>query len=304
MKIFLAGGTGFLGQYLCRFLTRRGHEITLLIRSPVGKMDGRARIVRGDPTQRGQWQDVCGDHEVVINLTGASIFQPWTRKTKKAIHESRILSTDNIVEAIRNVRDREVHLFNASGVGYYGYSTGALFDEDGLPGDTFLARLANLWEERALRAQESGARVVLCRFGIVLGEGGGAFQRMVPLVRFHLGVPWGAGDQWFSWIHERDVAEIFSFLLDDKSITGPVNFAAPMPIRNREMMATLNKVFHKRPFPFIPSIPRWLFAGLLGEFSTVFLEGQRVIPRVLTTKGFQFTYRTFEEAAADLIRSK
>lgn len=303
VKIFLAGGTGFLGRYLCRALARYGHEVTLLARltTSTGQFERNVRVVRGDPSARGDWQEHCVGHDAVINLVGTSIFRPWTKTARKEIFESRIRSTENIVEAMKKAQGGAMHLFNASGVGYYGYRKDTVVNEAEPPGDTFLAKLAQSWEATALSARETGVRVILCRFGIVLGWEGGAFQRILPLAKLHLGAPWGSGKQWFSWIHEKDVAEIFFFLLNHESINGPVNFTSPEPVTNREMLGTLNKVLNKKPL--IPAIPAWVLRCILGEFSNVFLEGQRAVPGILKKNGFVFQFPTFTQAAADLIRS-
>ena len=303
MKVFLAGATGFLGTYLCKRLVRQGHEVTLLARTAarIDRISGNIRIVRGDPVVPGEWQRLLPAHEVVINLTGASIFQPWTENVKRAIYESRIRSTENIVKAMIGGRENGIgrkHLFNASGVGYYGNRDDGPIDEKGAPGDTFLAHLAELWESAALKAEGPDIRVVLCRFGIVLGREGGAFPRMLPLARYRLGAPWGTGGQWISWIHEEDVAGIFSFLLDHQDIDGPINFTSPNPVRNSEMMAALNRILRKKPL--IPSIRAWLFRSVLGEFSHVFLGGQRAVPARVMEKGFAFHFPTLEEAITDL----
>jgi uncharacterized protein len=304
MKIFLAGGTGFLGRYLCKALVRCGHEVTLLVRPSASarQVECSVRIVRGDPSARGDWQEHCAGHEAVINLTGTSIFRPWTKTAKKEISESRIRSTENIVAAMKTTQEGNLLLFNASGIGYYGYCKDIAVSEAEPPGDTFLAKIAQSWEATALSAREAGMRVILCRFGIVLGREGGAFQRILPLAKLHLGTPWGSGNQWFSWIHERDVAEIFSFLLDHGDISGPVNFTSPEPVTNREMFAALNKLLNTKPL--MPALPGWALRRVLGEFSNVFLEGQRAVPGVLTKNGFAFQFPTFAQAAMDLIRSE
>jgi uncharacterized protein len=302
MKIFMAGGTGFVGTYLAGALIGLGHDVTLLVRSSSdrGPFAHVARIVAGDPCVKGDWQESCAGHDAVINLAGASIFRLWTSKVRKEILESRVRSTENIVEALGGERKTGVVLLNASGVGYYGYRGDDIVDENSGAGDTFLAGVAGAWEGAALKARESGARVVLCRLGIVLGRGGGAFQKMLPLAAHHLGAPWGDGTQWFPWIHEADVAGIAAFLLDRKDIEGPVNFSAPNPVTNLEMMKVLNIVLGKKAL--IPSVPAWVLRAFLGEFSNVFLRGQRAVPGALTKNGFVFQFPDFRGAVADLIR--
>lgn len=200
MKIFLAGGTGFLGKYLCRVLPGQGHDLTVLTRPGTSMEDfGRnVRVVKGDPTEEGDWQESLTGHDAVINLTGTSIFQRWTRRIKEEILASRILATENIVSALTKIKGKEVHLLNASGVGYYGPRGDNIVDEDAPPGDTFLASVAKSWESAARRAEEAGIRVVLCRFGIVLGQNGGAWQSACCLsFGFILEVPGGAENNGF-----------------------------------------------------------------------------------------------------------
>jgi uncharacterized protein len=304
MKIFLAGGTGFLGKCVCRALAGEGHVLTILARPGTDtNCFGRSvGIVRGDPTKEGKWQESLVGQDAVINLAGASIFQRWTQKTKEEIIMSRILSTRNIVNTLKGSHGREVHLLNASGVGYYGYCGKDIIDEQNPPGDSFLATVAESWESEARKAEDAGIRVVLCRFGIVLGRDGGAFQQIHPLFRFHLGALWGMGEQWFSWIHEKDTAGIISFLLEHKEISGPVNISSPNPVTNREMAETLSMLLNKRPY--IRRLPKWFFRLILGEFSEVFLEGQKVRPGVLLDEGFIFRFPILVEAVTDLINCR
>jgi len=101
-------------------------------------------------------------------------------------------------------------------------------------GNDFLARLAYDWEREALRARKKGARVVITRFGIVLGKNGGALGQMIPLFKFFLGGHWGSGKQWFSWVHMQDMVEAFGFLLTHPEINGAVNLCSPQPVRNTD----------------------------------------------------------------------
>jgi uncharacterized protein (TIGR01777 family) len=301
VKIFIAGGTGFVGNILSAALAGEGHEITVLIR-PGADADagtGGVRTVRGDPMTKGAWQEELAGHEAIINLVGASIFQPWTRKARREIYDSRMRSTENIVEALKTSKGGVMHLFNASGVGYYGFTKDAAVDEGCPPGNTFLAGVARSWEAAALGAEEAGVRVVLCRLGIVLGRRGGAFRKILPLVRSGVGGMWGSGEQWFPWVHEMDVARIVSFLLKREDIRGPVNFTSPGLARNREMLEIMNGLLGKEPF--IRAIPEWMIRRLLGEFSTVFLEGQRAVPGILARNGFVFHFPTLREAVVDLM---
>jgi len=154
------------------------------------------------------------------------------------------------------------------------------------------------WENEALRAQEKGARVVITRFGIVLGEDGGALGQMISIFRKYLGGPLGSGNQWFSWIHMGDLVGAFVFLMAHREISGPVNLTSPNPIRNRELARALGKAMH-RP-SFLPA-PGFMLKLLLGEFGSVLLEGQRVIPRKLLDSGYVFIYPEIDGVLQSLI---
>ena len=296
MKIFITGGTGFVGKSLAPALVRRGHEVTILTRSGKGEPGG-ASLVEGDPTQRGGWQSAVKEHDAIINLAGASIFSRWTDAAKKKIRESRLLTTRNLVEALEGARVK--HFFSTSAVGYYGFHGDEVLTEESPPGNDFLAQLGRDWEKEAREAEKKGCRVVITRFGIILGEKGGALGQMIPLFRKYLGGSLGAGNQWFSWIHLEDLTSAFLFLLEHVEFSGPVNFTAPNPVRNRELAKAIGKAMG-RP-SFLPA-PGFMLKLLLGEFGSILLEGQRVIPQKLLKSGFQFRYPEIEQAMQQIIR--
>jgi len=300
MKILITGGTGFVGAQLTSWLLRKGHEVTVLSRFPKESKGEIPSVsyLQSDPTEKGNWQSVINDHDVIINLAGASIFRRWTEETKRAIRESRILTTRNIVEGINPNRAKSMTLFSTSAVGYYGFHGDEELTEDSSPGDDFLARMAVEWEEEALKAREKGSRVVITRFGIVLGKGGGALSQMIPLFRKFVGGPIGSGLQWFSWVHMEDLTEAFIFLLARPQISGPVNLCSPNPVRNRDLAKALGEVL-KRP-SFIPA-PGFMIRLVLAEFGSVILEGQRVIPRRLLESGFVFRYPDIGKALENII---
>ena len=300
MDILITGGTGFVGTHLTSRLVREGHRVTIMTRSlkETGQTLPGLSHLQADPTQKGPWQDRVRDFDAIINLAGASIFNRWTDEYKMLIRESRMRTTQNIVEGIASHPDRPVTLFSASAVGYYGFHEDKELIEDSPSGNDFLARLAIEWEAEASKAREKGARVVITRFGIVLGEKGGALGQMVPLFKKFIGGPIGSGKQWFSWVHIKDLAEAFLFLTKHPEISGPVNLCAPHPVRNKDLAKALGRVLH-RP-SFMPA-PGFMIKLVLGEFGSVILEGQKVIPRKLLTGGFAFQYPEIEKALLDIL---
>ena len=300
MKILITGGTGFVGTQLTSRLIQDKSEVTIVTRSFKGAKGSLPGIsyLEGDPTKKGPWQEAIKDHNAIINLAGASIFSKWTEEQKKAIRESRVSTTRNIVEGIPSHPENPFTLISTSAVGYYGFHGDEEVNEDSPHGADFLARIAVEWEGEALKAGDKGARVVITRFGIVMGEKGGALSQMIPLFKKYIGGPIGSGKQWFSWVHIRDLAEAFAFLLKHPEISGPVNVSSPNPVRNKDLAKALGKALHKPSF--IPA-PGFMIKLVLGEFGSVILEGQKVIPRKLLESGFVFEYPTIERALQGIV---
>jgi len=299
MKVFMTGGTGFVGTYLAQRFLSEGHSVTILTANAgeqALKINGLSYL-EGNPTLEGEWQKAVAGHDVIINLAGASIFSRWTEKQKNILRSSRMLTTRNLVNALPE-NARHITFFSTSAVGYYGFHADEELTEASPAGTDFLARLAEDWEREARKAQQKDARVIITRFGIVLGKSGGALGQMIPLFKFFLGGPLGSGRQWFSWIHMHDLADAFIFLLTKKDISGSVNVCSPQPVRNRELGDAIGRVLH-RP-SFMPA-PGFMIKLILGEFGSVLLEGQRVIPRRLLDAGFKFRYPDIDEALKSIV---
>ncbi len=300
MRIFIVGGTGFIGSHLIPRLLQDGHTVRVLVRSPgkASQLPAGTGVVAGDPTMPGHWRNEVRNAEAIINLAGFNIFARWTAKNKHLIRDSRILSTRNIVEAIVPDITPAQTLINASAVGYYGGNGDADKNEDALAGDDFLARVCVDWEKEAFKACHKGTRVITTRFGIVLGRGGGALTKMLPAFRLGIAGRLGSGRQWFSWIHVDDLVALFPFFLDHPEIAGAVNCCAPHPVRNVDFTKTLGRVLRR---PTILPVPRLVVEAALGELGTVVLDGARMVPGVLIKHRFPFRYPDLDSALQEIV---
>jgi hypothetical protein len=302
MKVFITGGTGFIGKKLSERFSSDGHDVTILSRKPPENLSSqgsdRVKVIEGDPTKPGRWQEVAAQHDCFVNLAGASIFNRWTVEIKETLRRSRLWTTRNLVAAIPREEGKDCVLISASAVGYYGFHQDEILDESHPSGDDFLATLAREWEAEASKAEQKGCRVIITRFGIVLGREEGALPMMVRPFRWYLGGPLGNGRQWVSWIHIGDLVEAVLFLLQDQEASGPFNLTSPNPVQNLEFSKTIAKVLGRPSWLPAPSLAVKL---LLGEFGDVILKGQRVIPNRLLEKGFQFRFPSLQAALEDLL---
>lgn len=300
MKIFITGGSGFVGSNLTRFLVDRGFQVTILARNPHKgpQLPANVRKIAADSMKPGAWQSEIPGHDVLVNLAGVTVFHRWDDKYKKLLWDSRILTTRNLVDAIPENRAHQIALVSASGAGYYGLTDDQESDETSPSGSDYLAQLASAWEDEAIRAESKGARVTRIRIGIVLGNDGGALHQMTLPFRFFVGGQIGNGQQWISWIHINDLCRAIHFLIEKTQISGPINFTAPQPVRNSQMSKEISRIL-RRP-AFVPA-PSFMIKAALGEFSAYVLNGQKVIPKALLENGFHFNFPTVDKALEDLL---
>jgi uncharacterized protein len=299
MKILITGGLGFVGTQLSLRFLEKGHAVTVVDHAPEPKpyTPEAVTYVAADTTKQGPWLDHVGRQEAVVNLAGASIFGRWNKKTKKLIYDTRTLTTKHVAAAMSG--EKKTVLCSTSAVGYYGFHGDEELTEKDGPGDDFLAGVCVDWEKEAQKVSDKGVRVVLTRFGIVLGKTGGALGQMIPAFKKFVGGPLGSGKQWFSWVHMEDLIRAFMFVLDHDAVAGPVNFCAPNPVRNKDLAKVLGKILSRPSFVKTPALALRL---ALGEFGSVLLEGQRVLPAKLLEHGFEFRYSQIEEALQDLLK--
>ncbi|MDW7709348.1 MAG: TIGR01777 family oxidoreductase [Deferrisomatales bacterium] len=298
MRIFVTGGTGFVGARLLPALRGQGHGVVLLRREGEGglPLPEGIDVVEGDPMRRGPWWDPLEGCDGAVNLAGAPVFQRWDARAKVLIRESRLATTRNLVACLP--RGRPFTLVNASGVGIYGDAGDEELDESAPPGEDFLAGVARDWEEEALRGEKRGARVALTRFGILLGRNGGALAEMAKATRRFVGGPLGSGRQWVSWMHLEDAVQGLLFLLETENAAGPYNFCAPEPARQIDVARALSRVLRR---PSLVPAPAFALRLLFGECAGVILASQRARPARLLEAGFSFRFPALEPALRELL---
>jgi hypothetical protein len=300
MKVFLTGGTGFLGRRLVAALRELGHACVVVSRRAARAAPAGVEVVQADPTRPGAWQAAVDGCDAVVNLAGAPIVDPphrWTATRRETIRASRLETTRGVVDAIRAAGRRPTVMVSGSAVGYYGSRGDRELDETAPPGDDFLARLCVDWEEAA-RGAPPATRVTLLRTGIVLGAEGGALHQMLTPFRLGLGGPWGAGTQWWSWIHADDFVGLVLFAIE-RGLPGAVNVVAPAPVTVSEFARTLGDVLSR---PAIARIPEFALRLALGDAAAAMLASQRVVPRRALDVGYAFRHPTLRGALKDVLR--
>lgn len=306
MKVAITGATGFVGSRLVERLHGEGNRVLVLTRNTAfaqkvfpSEAFPNLEIIAYTAGVSGSWQDAIAGCDSVVNLAGEPIAEGrWTPERKQAILNSRKLGTQKIVEAIAKANPKTAVLVNASAIGYYGTSETATFDETSPNGEDFLAQVCQAWEAEAQLVKDAGVRLVILRFGIVLGNGG-ALGKMITPFKLFAGGPIGSGQQWFSWIHLDDMVNLILESLTKPEMQGVYNATAPHPVRMTDLSQTMGKVMHRPSWLPVPAVA---LEVLLGDGAIVVLEGQQVLPKRTLESGFKYQYPNLPSALTQILQ--
>jgi uncharacterized protein len=303
MNILIFGGTGFIGKALTGRLSELNHKITLVSRNPekYRNFSGKNISVIGEKKNNAElFNEAIEKTDAIINLAGEPISNKrWTSQQKEKIITSRINTTADIINSIRNAKNKPEILVNISAVGFYGNTEEMVIDEASPKGSGFLAKVCELWENEAKMAENFGVRVIIPRLGIVLEKNGGALKKLLFPFKFYMGGPLGSGKQWFPWIHLDDVVNSIIFSLEN-NISGVFNAVSPNPVRMKEFCSALGKIMRKPSWLYVPS---FILKILLGEMSQMLLTGQKAYPKKLIESGYKFKYERVEDALKGMFKS-
>ncbi len=288
MKVLLTGATGFVGSRLSRVLSKSGHTVLEVSRRPGAAYDwSDASLARG-----------VRESDAIVHLAGENLFaKRWSAKQKQLLWSSRYDSTRKLAELA--AARKSTAFVSTSAVGYYGASDDTPLHEGSPRGAGFLAELCADWEAATQAAAEAGVRTCTVRTGVVLGHGGGALAKMLPIFKMGVGGRLGDGKQWVSWIHVDDLVALYVRLLEERKCNGLYNGTAPEPVTMNDFARAIGRAWH-RPAVFPTPAPMLRLA--LGEVADILLTGQRVLPRRALEAGFVFGHPTLAGALGELAR--
>jgi uncharacterized protein (TIGR01777 family) len=302
--VVITGATGLIGGRIARILLEKGIRVKALSRNIE-----KAKRLLGDEAahvhwdfhhpERGGWKEAVSQADGIIHLAGTPLFsQRWTRKFKREMEDSRVLSTRQLVDAVLASGRRPKSFISASALGIYGTGWEQPVTEDSPPAGDLLARICVKWEDETNRLEAENIRTVQIRIGIVLSTKSGALKELLPLFRFGMGGVMGSARPWMNWIHLEDVARIFTTALFNDRMKGPYNAAAPNPVTNGEFAKSIGRVLRR---PALMRFPTPLLKLMIGEAGGYASGGPQVRADKIRAAGYTFFFEELEPALSNLL---
>ncbi len=303
MKLLITGATGLVGSSIVKLCHEQDIEVNYLTtrRSAVTQRDTYTGFY-WDPEKK-QIDPKCFEGvSAIINLAGSPISKRWTKNTKRRILSSRINSLRTLAAGLEQCeKPMPTQLITASGISVYPDSLSAFYAEDEpTVDDSFPAEVVCAWEAEADALEKFGLTVAKIRIGLVLSTEGGALREIAKPIKNYVGAALGSGEQWQSWIHIRDLARMFLFILEEQRV-GVYNGVAPNPVTHNKLVREIANALHK-PL-LLPNIPEFMMRLLLGEMAYLLFASQRVSSKKIENEGFEFNHPNISGALYDLYQT-
>ncbi len=298
-RVLITGATGMIGSEIVKVCHEKNIDVNYLTTSK-DKIENRENY-KGfywDPDNNIIDAKCFENVDAIINMVGATISERWTSSYKKEIITSRTETAQLLLETIKTNSYPVKHIVSASAIGVYPDSDTNYYEEDFTEvSSSFLGKVVEKWEAAVDEFRTAGIAVSKIRIGLVLSDKGGALPEMAKPIKLGAGAPFGSGDQWQSWIHIEDLANLFVFAVENE-LEGIFNGVAPNPVTNTEVTKTVARVLDK---PLIlPNIPKFAMKLALGEMHILLFESQRVSSNKIEKAGFNFKFHHLESAIKDL----
>ena len=300
MRILISGATGLVGNVLIKQALFDGHEVHFLTRSKA--KIGFHKGIKGfywNPNEN-EIDTTCFEGvDSIIHLAGAKVSKLWTKKYKAEILNSRLWTTQLLVDSLKNTKHKIKTIVSASAIGVYPSSLDKIHDEeDPVASNSFMEQVVVDWERAVDQFSDLNIKVSKLRIGLVLAQGGGVLATLKIPTQFGLGAAFGSGKQWQSWIHVSDLSKLF-LEAASQQWEGVYNAIAPEVVTQTEFIRQLAKEL-RRLF-FMPPLPRFLIQIMVGEMSTLVLNSQYVSSQKVIDTAFEYEFPSLEKALSDLL---
>ena len=299
-KIVIAGGTGFIGTSLARYLAELSYEVVLLSRH-VPEASGAWEHAVWDGRTVGHWSHHLEGADAVVNLTGRTVDCIKSPDHCDEILRSRVEATHVLGKAAHSLKSPPPVWVQMATAHIYGDPPEVMCDEDSAFGFGLAPIVGRAWEAAFAEAVLPEMRQVILRTSFVLGSNGGAFPKMRMLARIGLGGRVGHGRQGISWIHIDDMIRLITHAITNDTMQGAYIATAPKPVSQAEFMREIRRgIGMPVGLPAMKWMVRFGAHWLLRTDPELVLYGRYCISRRLREEGFEFQFTNIRDAMEDL----
>lgn len=257
MEIFLAGGTGFVGQHVQKMLLEKGHRIRLLTHRRTPSEAEGIQVVEGDVMKPETFSGAIVGCEAAINLVGIIRAFPEKGVTFEKLH---VQATENMVEASRR-----------SGVRHYLQMSALGTRPDGV------SRYHKTKFRAEQHVRESGLDYTIFRPAIIFGPKDEFVNKLAAFIRSCPAVPViGDGNYLLQPIAADDVARCFALALEmPETIGRTYELCGPDRLTYNEVLDVIGKAMGR------PEVSKLKSPAKLVKLATRLMENFPFFP--LTT---------------------
>jgi len=283
-KVLITGGSGQIGTRLTTFLEAKGHQVAWLSRSP-DQCSQKCFYWNPDQDEIDDKSLLFAD--VIVHLAGIGIMDKrWSDSFKSKIITSRVKGLELLSTQLKKQSKKPICI-SAAGINYYGaYTKEQTQTEKSALGEGFIAEVCEKWEGAAFQLENQVQSLCILRIGLVLGKGMVGYEKMALPIKWGVGSRLGSGNQMMPWIHQQDLCAMINHAIENK-LNGIYN-----AVSSCDSQIELTKKIAKhysRPI-FLPPVPGFVLKLLLGEGSSLVLNGYPTSNNKIKETGFEFKY--------------
>lgn len=236
MKLFIAGGTGFVGGHLTEELRRRGHELLLLSHVHRAASAQGFSYVTGDVTDPASYRSAIKGCDAVINLVGIIREFPARGITFERLHVEAATCLTQAAQHAGILRFLQMSALGTRLDAVSGYHRSKWRAEEILRG--------------------SGLAWTIFRPSLIFGPKDAFVNMLAHNLRLAPVMPtMGDGNYRLQPIHSADVARCFADALDKPETTGQIyELCGEDRLTYRQLLDAIAEAMGRR-HPFKPALP-------------------------------------------------
>lgn len=264
MRVFLTGGTGYVGSAVLDSLVRAGHQVDALVRNREGAATVQARgaqAVVGDVFQPASWRDAAAATDGAIHAA--------------ALSGARARQADEMAVGVLTSLPRKAKRFliYTSGVWVLGPAP-APVDETAPLNPLEIVSWRPAHEQRILDTASGGVRAIVVRPGILYGSSRGIVGDLLKDAANSLVRIVGSGENHWPLIYDRDLGELYARLVNTPAASGVYHANDQGDETVNDIVAALGDHAHTRPS--IRHVPLPEARKKMGPYADALALDQRV----------------------------